>query len=161
MVKLPFRRDKDSSDTAPKEVKDYYQAEKREKVGVAGLLALGTLLVTVVLAMGLFFGSRWVYRTVFDDSKDSDQQTAQQDDQNQEVDAAASAEQSEVENEFGPDTTSSDEDESLAAASGTANQQQRDDLPSAGPTDTLIILISTVLFGSAGYYVYGGKKATK
>lgn len=48
----------------PEEVQEYYESGKRERVGVAWLLGLGTLVVTVVLAMGLFFGGRWLYRTI-------------------------------------------------------------------------------------------------
>jgi len=40
----------------PKEVKEFYQAERRERVGVAWLLALATLITTVLVAFGLFFG---------------------------------------------------------------------------------------------------------
>jgi len=67
----PFNKRKTTDTTdVPKEVQDYYQSERREHVGVAWLLALGTLLLTMALAVGLFFGGRWVYRTLFDDTKD-------------------------------------------------------------------------------------------
>jgi len=67
----PFNRNKTTDTTdVPKEVRDYYQSERREHMGVAWLLALGTLLLTMALAVGLFFGGRWVYRTLFDNSKD-------------------------------------------------------------------------------------------
>lgn len=56
----PFRRKK--TEDFPLEVQDYYQAEKRERVGVAWLLAAVTLVVTVIAATGIFFGGRWLYR---------------------------------------------------------------------------------------------------
>lgn len=72
-----FNRRKKSVDNVPAEVQEYYQAEKRERTGVAWLLALGTLLATVLLAIALFFGGRWLYRTIFnkDEPKTGQQQT--------------------------------------------------------------------------------------
>lgn len=46
----------------PTEIKEYYQSEHRERVGVAWLLAVVTLIVTVGIILGLFFGGRYVYR---------------------------------------------------------------------------------------------------
>ncbi len=60
----PFKRKQTNQPAIPTEVKDYYQAERRERVGIAWLLALATLVATVVLAFGLFFGGRWVYRKI-------------------------------------------------------------------------------------------------
>lgn len=67
MVKWPFRR-KQTEDDVPQEIQEYYQSEKRERVGVAWMLALGTLVVTVLLALGIFYGGRWAYRALFDDN---------------------------------------------------------------------------------------------
>lgn len=69
MVKLPFRGKSSGSDNLPTEIKEYYQTERRERVGVAWLLALGTLLLTLVLATGLFFGGRWAYRKIAGNDK--------------------------------------------------------------------------------------------
>jgi len=69
MAIWPFNRKKEQSSDLPQEVQEYYQAEKRERVGVAGLLALGTLVVTIGLAIGLFFGGRWAYRSLFNKDK--------------------------------------------------------------------------------------------
>lgn len=75
----PFKRNQD--DILPEEVKDYYESEKREKAGVAGMLAIGTLLLTVALALGLFYSGRWVYRTVFDRDNGSTQQVSSDENQ--------------------------------------------------------------------------------
>lgn len=61
----PFRRKK--KDDVPAEIQEYYQAERRERAGVAWLVALLTLLLTVSIVLALFFGGRWVYRRVTDD----------------------------------------------------------------------------------------------
>jgi len=61
-LKLPWRQQSADQANLPQEVQQYYQAEQRERMGVASLLALGTLIVTVLLAAGIFFGGRWVWR---------------------------------------------------------------------------------------------------
>lgn len=71
MMKWPFSRKK--KDDVPAEIQEYYQAERRERVGVAWVVALLTLLVTVAVVLGLFFGGRWVYRKVA--NRDSGGQT--------------------------------------------------------------------------------------
>lgn len=65
----PWRRNQE--DNVPTEVKDYYQSERRERVGVAWLLAIGTLLATLAIVIALFFGGRWAWRALFgnDDTK--------------------------------------------------------------------------------------------
>ena len=65
-----FKR-KNKDNVLPEEVQQYYQAEKRQRTGVAWLLAFVTLLVTVLVAALLFFGGRWVYRAVFDNDTNS------------------------------------------------------------------------------------------
>ncbi len=53
----------------PEEVNAYYQAEKRERIGVAIVLAIIALISTVLVIGGLFFGGRYVYRQFFDDKQ--------------------------------------------------------------------------------------------
>jgi hypothetical protein len=69
VVQLPFRRNNSDSENLPTEIKEYYQTERRERVGVAWLLALGTLVLTLILASGLFFGGRWAYRKIAGNDK--------------------------------------------------------------------------------------------
>lgn len=74
-----FKRRKQETDVLPAEVREYYQSERRERAGVAWLLALGTLFLTFFIAAGLFFGGRWVYRTVFNNDKGTNQTASQND----------------------------------------------------------------------------------
>lgn len=57
-------RSRRSNPPLPKEVQQYYQSQRRERVGLAWLLGLGTIVVTILLGTGLFFGGRAIYRSV-------------------------------------------------------------------------------------------------
>ncbi len=65
----PFKRKKDNPNGILPEVDQYYQSERREKTGIAWLLALATLVTTIILATGIFFGGRWAYRAVTKNNK--------------------------------------------------------------------------------------------
>lgn len=54
------------SEQVPAEVQQYYKEQGRGNQGKAWLLAIGTLLITVAVALGLFFAGRYVYRAVTD-----------------------------------------------------------------------------------------------
>lgn len=76
-MNLPFRKPKPAtSPTMPPEVQQYYQAERRERTGIAWLLAIATLLITVAIILGLFFGGRWVYRKIRNRNTSTTSQTA-------------------------------------------------------------------------------------
>ena len=74
-----FKRRNKDTDSLPKEVQEYYQTEKRERTGVAWLLALATLLVTFLIAAALFFGGRWLYHTIFNHDENKDTTSSQDD----------------------------------------------------------------------------------
>lgn len=61
----PFRLfKKQDKSNLPPEVEKYYQSEHRERVGLAWLIAFMTLILTVAIVIGLFFGGRWTYRKI-------------------------------------------------------------------------------------------------
>jgi len=60
----PFKRKQPSNGKVPPEVKKYYESEHRERVGLAWLIAFLSLVLTVVIVSGLFFGGRWAYRKI-------------------------------------------------------------------------------------------------
>lgn len=61
-----FKRRNRDNDILPEEVRDYYQAESRQRTGTAWFLAAATLILTILIAAVLFLAGRWIYRTVFD-----------------------------------------------------------------------------------------------
>ncbi len=56
---------KSASSTLPAEMQEYISAEKKERVGLAWLLAFATLVATLVLSVGVFYGGKWVYKATF------------------------------------------------------------------------------------------------
>lgn len=85
----PFKRkDKqEASEEVPAEIQEYYESERKERGGMAWLLALATLAATVLLALGLFFGGRFVYRKFIQSPQNEtavQQQTAEDDSSEQE-----------------------------------------------------------------------------
>lgn len=63
-----FGRKKQSS-VLPDEVSWYYESQRRERIGVAILLGIVALVVTLLIGAALFFGGRYVYRQFFADDK--------------------------------------------------------------------------------------------
>jgi cytoskeletal protein RodZ len=62
------------SDTAvPPEVHEYYQAERRGRIGTAWLLSAATFVGTVLVVLGLFYGGRWIYRSTAGNKKPNTQ----------------------------------------------------------------------------------------
>jgi hypothetical protein len=64
-----FSRNKQTDTGLPPEVQAYTQAEHRERVGMAWLVGIISLLVSLLILAGLFFGGRWVYRKITKNDK--------------------------------------------------------------------------------------------
>lgn len=56
-----------SKQQVPDEIKEYYQAEKRDRMWVVWLLSGATFIVTVLVVLGLFWGGRWAWQRVNND----------------------------------------------------------------------------------------------
>ncbi len=69
-MKNPFRRRENQTIA---ELESYYATQgKSQGRGRAWLMALMSLIVTVIVVAGLFFAARWVYRAVTDNSSESE-----------------------------------------------------------------------------------------
>lgn len=80
MVKMPWNRNRNRPATTqiPAEVEEYYQSTRKERAGIAWLLGIATLLLTLLIAAALFFGGRWLYRMIIGGSDDSGSGATQQ-----------------------------------------------------------------------------------
>lgn len=127
-----------NTDSVPQEVKDYYEAERRERSGMAWLLALATLVVTLVLAGGIFLGGRWAYRKVVD-RNDGNTQVADKAKEasstNQPKDTATTDDTNEDNNtSTNPSTSSTNTDSNSAQPNPPAASQPS--TPSGGSSST-------------------------
>lgn len=136
-----FNRRNQDDPNVPQEVQSYYQAEKRERTGIAWMLALGTLVATVILAIGLYFGGRWLYRTVFgsNDSKTTQQTGTDSSEREAEEEGgkpgASDTEQTPSTPESDRDTTPTDENQP-GGTTADDNQPAQNTTPRTGPLPT-------------------------
>lgn len=131
-----FRKRKQQNDVLPDEVKDYYRAEQRDRIGGAWLMAFGGFLLTVAIVLGLFFAGRWAYQAVFVNDND---ETIDVIDEAEDVnDQATDGFPDGVVDEEG-DTDDADEQEDEADDADDASpavdaSEQAIELPRTGPT---------------------------
>lgn len=71
-----FRR-KSTDSNLPPEIQAYAQGAHRERMGMAWLVGIVSLVVTLLVVSGLFFGGRWAYHKLA--HKDTKSTTAQKD----------------------------------------------------------------------------------
>ena len=135
-MKLPFSRKSANTDSVPEEIQNYYQSERRDRSGVAWLLALGTLMVTLVVAFGLFFGGRWAYRKIANRDKPAETSQTAQNGEQQEVGSDSDGSTSTpTPSTSSPSTgTSSTSTSTPSPASSTAGATTTS-LPNTGPTE--------------------------
>ena len=167
-MKFPFRRNRDTT-SVPAEIQEYYQAERRDRTGVAWLLALGTLIITIGLATLLFFGGRWAYRTIVDN--DNNTETAQTEEESTESDSNSPESSPATESgQTGPSTgtsstTTSTPNSPTPTEAGTRSTAQSTtpatgsnvagsttDLPNTGAGDIVSIFAITTAVGAAAHY---------
>lgn len=62
-----FRRNRDK--TVMPEIEKYYEAERRERAGLAWLLALVSVAVVGLALIGIFYGGKWVVNRITKDDE--------------------------------------------------------------------------------------------
>ncbi len=182
------RKNQETTEEVPAEIQEYYQAEKRERTGVAWLLALVTLVVTVLLAAALFFGGRWIYRNVFQNNDEQNRPTATQHD-SENSDSSSSTNSSQTsdgsdDQPSSPEAPGSPAPESpgspapapngsvapapsqpgSASGSSTVGQgtprtgANDEPLPSTGPAETTAIFLATTVIATVLHYATTARK---
>jgi predicted permease len=158
-VKL-FQRKKNQTIS---DLENYY-ASRNNRASMAWLMAFLSLLATIVIIAGLFFGGRWLYRAL--SSNDSDERSVATLDttvqENGTVgtggsnDNNASTEQGGVVSDQAArtDVTETVTDTTEAERQSSAIPSDDDNLPETGAGDTMILLIVVTVFGyTAAQYV--------
>jgi len=171
-MKFPFRRNKDVSDV-PTEFKEYYQTERRERTGMAWLLALGTLLITITLATLLFFGGRWLYRTVTNNNQNTEQT---QGNQGQVQNNPSESTPEQVSPDTGTSSTSTSTPNSPATPTeGTAGSttpttpststqvagSSTNPLPNTGGGDVVALFVATTVLASVAHFSVTTRRITE
>ncbi len=165
MAIWPLNRRKSSeTDEVPPEVEEYYQSERRERVGMAWLLAFLTLFATIVIALGLFFGGRWVYRKVA--NKDNKSGTSQTATNNQPQPAANDNPSSSGTSPNPPSSTQPVSTPSTPAPSSniapttpqTPKTQRAQNLANTGPGDTVAIFLAVTIVGALAHQAYARRQ---
>jgi hypothetical protein len=185
----PFnRRKNDAKQDVPPEVQDYYQAEKRERTGVAWLLGLATVIITVVLAFALFFGGRWLWRTLTsngdttpengtqqvevpapgdadeeDDEQNEDEQLTQEEREAEEAAEREREEQAarEREEEIAQEngtTARGDQEVTPQAPQDGSGTGSDESLPDTGPGAVLTIFAGTSIVSAVAHYEFSRRR---
>lgn len=128
-MKLFKRRKTTVADpTLPPEVQAYSQAEHRERMGVAWLVGSVSLVLTIFVLVGLFFGGRWLYRTIAGPSaNDSQTQSTTENDQ-------ATKDKEQTKNEGTPSATPDSDQPSTTPAPAPTPTPTTPTTPSTTPT---------------------------
>ena len=75
-MKLFRSRKKQVNDQLPEEVRTFTAEEQRERMGIAWMVGIISLLIVLLITIGLFFGGRWAYNKISNkDSKSSTSST--------------------------------------------------------------------------------------
>lgn len=165
----PFNTREKVDDTIPPEVQEYYETERRERRGMAWLLAFTTLVVTVLLAVGIFFGARWVYRQITDG--ESPQISENEGDQSSEESGGQGSQAPEGDQEQQPSTqqqgqpsggqtpaqTPSTQPQQPSTPQETGQgtgQTQPQTLTSTGPTETVAAFIGVTVLATVAHQIY-------
>lgn len=151
----------------PDEVQEYYQSGKRERVGVAWLLGIATLCVTLILAMALFFGGRWVYRKIAN-RNDKPNTTSQIGQNNQNKQNGGNSSTNQGKQSPTPSTPETKPSTPTPAPTTPApapttipstnqpgtSQPAPTTVPNTGPGDVVAIFVLTTVVGTVGFYAY-------
>lgn len=171
-----FRRKKEVVDEVP-ELEHYY-AERRTSSIWSWVMAIVTMLLTVLIILGLFYGGRWVYRELTKDDANPQPAptvTAPQNpptQTNQGVTTLPSGEsstsnsgQSGTSNTgggtpapSGTSTTGGTSNTGSSSTSGSSATNTPSEIPNSGPGEVIMV---SVIAAIAGYLVMASKLARK
>lgn len=180
----PFKRNKKPTNAkAPKEVQQYYASEHRERVGLAWIIAFISLIITVAVVLGLFFGGHWAYRQIANKNDNptpaKPQTTASQPKPSTESTSSSSSSAKPQSSSQQPSTnqpqTSSTSTgvPSQPAASTPAQTSAPNKTPTAttqapsknitntGPGETVAVFVGISLLGTVAYQAYLRRKAVR
>ncbi len=168
-----FKRKTSTQSPIPNEVQEYYQAERRERVGIAWLLAFATLVTTLLVAVGLFFGGRSIYRRFTEDNKPKP--VAVTPSTTKSSPAVGSIVQPAQPSSPQPPTNPQninktqtsvveDSDAGTPVAKTPTTQapsKQTEPLPKTGPTETMTVFVAVSVLATTAHYAHTKRKLNR
>ncbi len=169
MVRLPFRRtqtDEQDSVKMPKEVVDYYQAEKRDRRGLTWLLGFATMIVTILVVFGLYYGGRWAYRSITgrdNQQTATTQEPSQQDSDDTNVPGANNQDNVKKDsntpnNQATDESASPSSDNAQGKTPVASSSDATGDLPGTGPGNIAAVFAATSGIGAVAHYVVSKRR---
>lgn len=119
-----FNRRKKTDLNLPPEVQAYSQAEHRQRMGMAWLVGIVSLVITVFVLTGLFFGGRWLYREIANgnsDGKETASQSQSESEKEKEQEQQAAAKKAEEEKKAAEAKAAEEEAKKTATSSESTN----------------------------------------
>ncbi len=153
----PFnRRKKPEEGDIPPELQHYYESEHRERVGLAWLIAFLSLVLTITVILGLFFGGRWAYRKIANNNNTGQSVKVA----NPYLPASPKSEPTK------PNTPVKSEQKPVASTNSkkttpkivVSNQRSNSKLTNTGPGNTLLIFIGFSVIGTLLHELYTKNK---
>lgn len=157
------------TDQLPEEVREYYASTKRTRGLSAWLFGLLALILTLLIAVALYFAGKFVWEQFFSDEPESTtttEQTAVNDQPEQpDQDTGSNNANNNEDNQTSPsepqtlpgDNNDNPETETDTNGVNGANTAL-ESTPETGPGDTVAIFIGTVLIATLGYEAFARKK---
>lgn len=134
------RKKTDETPNIAPELENYYQAENRRRTWLAWVLGFATLAVTVLVALGLFFGGRYAYQKITKKSPNPTN-TSQTENTENAVDDESSSNTPADSSSTQSTNTSPSTNTNNATPTPTTNQTNTN-LPNTGPSDIIAVFVA-------------------
>lgn len=156
-----FRRK--TTDSVLPEVDKYYEGERRDRAGLAWLLALVSVAVVALVLIGTFLAGRWAYRQITaNDDQVAVTETTEEVPSFDGGQEAAPAENEDEESSAGDEQT--DGTVNAPAQTNTPSTPVASSdapLPSTGPADTAVIFLTVSAVAGGVHYLVSRKRAAE
>lgn len=160
MAIWPFNRRKKLDPSLPAAVETYTKSEHRERMGMAWLVGLVTLLVTAAMLAVLFFGGRWIYRKIAGKPKTptTTQKTSAETDNNPgqnehptNTDTNENTNLPNTSNTPSNSNSSSNTNQNTNTQNSTSQTSTNSKIASTGPESTLSIFVAVTVISTLAY----------